>query len=164
VGGIWGWMFHQEEQALATTPVREITTASVAQRVRAGRGQVLILALYRPNSDDPYEVGDLRRWTLQTTTPRVGVLAFAAGSRRDAQRLFLYGMELGVERLPPEWLVPEHTGVLENAMAELGVRTGHPKLPLVAVFNRSGQVIAQWSGNLDYTAVLAAAKAARQQT
>jgi hypothetical protein len=164
IGGIWGLKYHQEEQVLETTPVRELTGASVAQRVRAARGKVLILALYRPNSEDPHEVGDLRRWALQTTTPKVEILAVAAGSKRDAQHLFLYGMELGIERLPPEWLAPEHPGVLDSTMSALGMDTDHSKLPVVAVFDRSGHVTAQWSGNLDYAPVLAAAKAARQQS
>jgi hypothetical protein len=164
LAAIWGWDQLQSERVLATTPVRPVTLASMTQRVREGRGHVVILALYLPDSDDPYAVADLRRWAVQTTSPKVEVLALAVGTRREAQVLVRYGWERGVQRLPPEWLPQQEPGALARALAELGIGDkDSASLPVTAVFNSNGKVTAQWQGELDYLAVLTAAKAARQQ-
>jgi hypothetical protein len=161
---MWVLDYFQGEQAIAATPVREVTAASVAQRVRDARGRVLIFSLYRPHSDDAYVVVALRRWAVQMTSPSAEVLAFAVGARRDAQLLFRDGEERGVQRLPPEWLDQRQLEAFDSAMAQLGIpNSGHSTLPLTVVFDRSGRVTEHWRGTLDYVPVLAAAKAARQQ-
>jgi hypothetical protein len=164
LGAVWGWDHLQSQQTLATIPVREVTAESIAHRVHKARGQVLILSLYRPDSEDPYVVGDLRRWTAQTTHPRVELIALAVGTRREARLLFRDGEDRGVQRLPPDWLSPQQLELLENSMGELGLRhSGNSNLPITAVFDRNGRVTEQWHGTLDYLPVLAAAKAARQR-
>jgi hypothetical protein len=165
LGVIWGWDRIQVAEALATVPVREVTIASVTQRVREARGHVLILALYRPDSDDPYVVGDVRRWTVQTSSPQVELIALAVGSRREAQLLFRDGEQRGIQRLPPEWLDSRQLETLNSVMTELGVRgsVNRSTLPLTVVFDSNGRVTAQWQGTVDYLPVLMAAKAARRE-
>jgi hypothetical protein len=162
LGVVWSWDHLQSQQTLATIPVREVTAESIAQRTREARGQVLILSLYRPQSDDPYVVGDLRRWASQTASPGVKVIAHAVGPRRDAQRLFLESEERGIQRLPPEWL-SHRSPALDTVLAELGIQGNAERsaLPLTAVIDRDGRVTAHWQGSLDYLPVLTAAKAAR---
>jgi hypothetical protein len=164
LGAVWGWDHLQSQQTLATIPVREVTPESIAERVREARGHVLILALYRPDSDDPYVVADLRRWATQTAAPNVKLIALAVGTRKDAQLLFRDSEERGIQRLPHEWL-GHWRPALDTAMGELGIRkNGEPlNLPITAVLDRDGRVTAQWHGTVDYLPVLAAAKAARQQ-
>jgi hypothetical protein len=162
LAAVWGWDLLQSQQSLARIPVREVTAESIAQQVRQARGQVLILSLYRPDSEDPYAVADLRRWATQASSPQVKVLAIAVGSRNEAQRLFRDGEERGIQRLPPDWL-GQWQPAIDSVLAELGVR-GDPertKLPLTAVFDRNGVVRVHWQGELDYVPVLGAAKAAR---
>jgi hypothetical protein len=165
LGVIWGWDYLQGEQAVATTPLRQVTASSIAQRMREARGHVMILTLYRPDSEDPYVVADLRRWAVQTRDPKVELISVAVGSRRETQFLFRYGMEAGVQRLPPEWLPAAESETLDSALLALGVRrsNGHSSLPLTTVLDRNGAVAAQWRGSLDYVPVLSAAKAARQR-
>jgi hypothetical protein len=99
VSVICGWDYLLGEQAIGATPVSEVSASSIAERVRKARGHALILSLYRAGSDDPYTVADVRRWTIQSRGPEV--VAVAVGSRRDAQLLFRYGEEHGIQRLPP---------------------------------------------------------------
>jgi hypothetical protein len=162
IAAILGWTYFLQEQALAATPLREFGVASLAQRIREARGHVLVLVLYDPGSDDAYLVGDLRRWAAQAR-PSVKLLALAVGKRRDAQGLFRYAHERGVQRIAPEWLAPWQPGTFEQTMGELGV-IGPDRWspPLVAVFDPAGKVTAQWEGEADYVEILAAAKAARQ--
>jgi hypothetical protein len=164
LGTVWGWDCLQSQQTLAIIPVREVAAESIAQRVREARGRVLILSLYRPDSEDPYVVGDLGRWADQTASPRVKLIALAVGSRREAQLLFRDGEDRGVQRVPPDWLSPQQLQLFENSMGELGLRhSGKSDLPMTAVFDRNGRVTEQWDGTLDYLPVLVAAKAARQR-
>jgi len=164
LGAVWGWDHLQSQQTLATIPVREVTAESIARRVREARGQVLILSLYRPYSEDPYVVGDLGRWVTQTASPRVKIIALAVGSRREAQLLFRDGEDRGVQRVPPDWLSPQQFASFANSMGELGLRhSGNSDLPVTAVFDRNGRVTEQWHGTLEYLPVLGAAKAARQR-
>jgi hypothetical protein len=98
------------------------------------------------------------------TSPRVELLAFAVGTRRDAQLLSRAGEERGIQRLLPEWLDQRQLGAFGNAMAELGIpESNHSSLPLTVVFDRNGRVADHWRGTLDYLRVLAAAKAVRQR-
>jgi hypothetical protein len=83
----------------------------------------------------------------------------AVGSRRDAQLLFRYGEDQGMQRLPPEWLNATAAGTLDSVLDRLGVRSG--ALPITAVFNRTGEVTGQWQGTLDYDTIRSTAKAAR---
>jgi hypothetical protein len=163
LGSIWGWGLMQAKQALAATPVIESTVASIVQRMQKARGHVVVLAFYRPNSEDPYVLGDLRRWAIQTENPRVELLPVAMGSRRDAQSLFLHGMDRGIQRLPPEWLAPEEAAALDSTLTSLGVRKASTRglLPLTVVFNPKGGIVAQWQGELEYLSVLHSAKTAR---
>ena len=165
LAAVWGWDYLQGEQALATTPLRQVTVSSIAQRVQKARGQILILTLYRPSADDdPYVAADLRRWAVQTRNPHVEFLGVAVGSRRDAQLLFRYGTDAGVQRLPPDWLPAVESATLDSALATLGLpRTASDSLPLTAVFDRDGGVAGQWRGDLDYVSVLSAAKAASRR-
>jgi hypothetical protein len=156
---ICGWDYLLGEQAVRTTPIREVSPAAIADRVQKARGHALILSLYRPGSDDPYTVADVRRWTVQSRGPDVEVVAVAVGSRHDAQLLFRYGEDQGMQRLPPEWLTATGAGTLDSVLGRLGVRSG--ALPITAVFSHTGVVTAQWQGTLDYDAILSAAKAAR---
>jgi hypothetical protein len=162
LGAIWGWDHLLSQQTLDTIPVQEVTAESIVQRVRNARGQVLILSLYRPDSEDPHVVGDLRRWANQTASPKVRLMGVAVGSRRSAQRLFHDSEERGIQRVPHEWLGHWHP-TLDTAIAVLGIRANgqRSKLPLTIVFDRDGRVTAQWQGSLDYLPVLGAAKAAR---
>jgi hypothetical protein len=156
-----GWTHHLIDDAVATTPVREFTVASMAQRLREARGHVVILMLYDPESDAAFLVGDVRRWATQVG-PKVEIVALAVGERRDAQFLFRYGEEQGVQRLAPEWLAPWQPGTFERTMGELGVIGADQwSPPLVVVFDRADKVTAEWEGEADYVAILAAAKAAR---
>jgi hypothetical protein len=164
LGAVWGWDCLQSQQTLAIIPVREVTAESIAQRLRKARGEVLILSIYRPDSEDPYVVGDLGRWAAQTASPRVKLIALAVGSRREAQLLFRDGEDRGVQRVPPDWLSPQQLQLLENSMGELGLgHSGKSHFPVTAVFDRNGRVTEQWDGTLDYLPVLVAAKAARQR-
>ena len=164
LAALWGWDYLQGEQALGTTPLRQATASAISQRVQEARGHLLILALYRPDSDDPYVVADLRRWAVQTRNPHVEFLGVAVGSRRDAQMLFRYGADAGVQRLPPDWLPATESATLDTALVMVGVSpTGGRSLPLTAVFDRNGTVVGQWRGVLDYVPVLSAAKAASRR-
>jgi hypothetical protein len=164
LSAVWGWGHLQSQQTLAMIPVREVTAESIAERVRNARGQVLILSIYRPDSEDPYVVGDLGRWAAQTASPRVKLIALAAGSRRDAQLLFRDGGDRGVQRVPPDWLSAHQLQSFQSSMGELGLRhSGKSDLPMTVVFGRDGRVTEQWHGTLDYLPVLVAAKAARQR-
>jgi len=156
---ICGWDYLLGEQAVRTTPVREVSASAIADRVRKARGHALILSLYRPGSEDPYTVADVRRWTVQSRGHEVEVVAVAVGSRRDAQLLFRYGEDQGMQRLPPEWLNATAAGTLDSVLGHLGVRSG--ALPITAVFNRTGEVTGQWQGTLDYDTIRSTAKAAR---
>jgi hypothetical protein len=156
---ICGWDYLLGEQAVRTTPIREVSPSAIADRVRKARGHALILSLYRPSSEDPYTVADVRRWTVQSRGHEVDVVAVAVGSRRDAQLLFRYGEDQGMQRLPPEWLSAAPAGTLDSVLERLGVRGG--ALPITAVFNHTGAVTAQWQGTLDYDTIRSAAKAAR---
>ena len=143
-------------------PLREFTVESMTQKVRDARGHALVLVLYDPESDDAYLVGDLYRWTTQVK-PRVELFALAVGDRRDAQFLFRYAHEEGVQRIAPEWLASSDPGMLQSAMAGLGVRVGDQwSPPLAAVIEPNGTVTAQWQGEMNYGDILTAAKAARQ--
>jgi hypothetical protein len=160
---ILGWTYFLQEQAVASTPLREFGVASMAQRIRDARGHVLVMVLYNPDSDDAYLVGDFRRWAIQVT-PRVELFALAVGKRRDAQHLFRYGQEQGVQRIAPDWLAPSDPAVIDSAMAGLGIRGTHPwAAPRVTVIDAKGKVTAQVQGELNYEQLLAAAKAARPQ-
>jgi hypothetical protein len=164
LAGIWGWDHLQGEQALATTPLRQVSAASIAQQVRRAHGHALILALYRPDSDDPFTVADLRRWAVQTRGPAVQFVGAAVGTRRAEQVLVRYGMDAGVQRLSPEWLPVEEAAALDRLLVPLGVAASdHPTLPLAVIFDPNGGVAGQWRGNLDYAPILIAAKAARQR-
>jgi hypothetical protein len=156
---ICGWDYVLGEQALRTTPIREVSPFTIAERVRKARGHAMILSLYRPGSDDAYTVADVRRWTIQSRGPEVEVVALAVGSRRDAQLLFRYGEDQGMQRLPPEWLSATAAGTVDSVLGRLGVRGG--ALPITAVFSRTGVATAQWQGTLDYDTIRSAAKAAR---
>lgn len=163
IAALMGSTYFLQEQAVATTPLREFGVASMAQRIRDARGHVLVLVLYDPGSDDAYLVGDLRRWAIQVR-PRVELIALAVGKRRDAQFLFRYGQDQGVQRIAPEWLAPWPTGTFERTMGELGVIGPDDWSPTLAVvFDPAGKVTAQWEGDADYDNILAAAKAARQR-
>jgi hypothetical protein len=159
LSAVCGWDYVLGEQAVRTTPIRETSPSTIADRVRKARGHALILSLYRPGSEDPYTVADLRRWTVQSRGPEVEVVAVAVGSRRDAQLLFRYGAEQGMQRLPPEWLSAAAVGTLDSVLGRLGVRGG--ALPITAVFGPTGEVRGQWQGALDYDTIRSAAKAAR---
>jgi len=156
---IYGWDYLLGEQAVRSTPVREVSPSTIAERVRKARGHALILSLYQPSSEDPYTVADVRRWTVQSRGPEMEVVAVAVGSRRDAQLLFRYGEDQGMQRLPPEWLSATADGTLDSVLGRLGVRSG--ALPITAVFSHAGVVTAQWQGTLDYDTIRSAAKAAR---
>jgi hypothetical protein len=164
LAAIWGWDSLQGEQSLATTPLRQVSAASIVQRVRQAHGHTLILALYRPDSDDPFTAADLRRWAVQTRTPPVEFVGAAVGTRRAAQVLVRYGMDAGVQRLSPEWLPAEETAALDTLLTPLGIApSDHQRLSLAVVFDRTGAVAGQWRGSLEYLPVLMAAKAARQR-
>ena len=107
-------------------------------------------------------MGDLYRWTTQVK-PRVELFARAVGDRRDAQFLFRYAHEEGVQRIAPEWLASSDPGMLQSAMDGLGVRVGDQwSPPLAAVIDPNGTVTAQWQGEMNYGDILTAAKTARQ--
>jgi hypothetical protein len=164
LAAIWGGGHLQGEQALATTPIQQVSAASIVQRVRQAHGHTLILALYRPDSDDPFTAADLRRWAVQTRTPPVEFVGAAVGTRRAAQVLVRYGMDAGVQRLSPEWLPAEEAAALDTLLAPLGIApSDHQRLSLAVVFDRKGAVAGQWRGSLEYLPVLVAAKAARQR-
>ena len=156
---ICGWDYVLGEQAVRTTPLREVSPSAIADGVRKARGHALILSLYRPGSEDPYIVADLRRWTVQSHGPQVEILPVAIGSRRSAQQLFRYADDQKIERLPPQWLGSADAGALDSVLTRFGVRSG--ALPITAVFNHTGAVTAQWQGTLDYDTIRSAAKAAR---
>lgn len=155
-----GWAYHLREEAIATTPLRQFTVAQTAQRMRDARGRVVILVLYRPGSHG-FLIGDLRRWATQVSRPRVELLAMAVGRRRNAQAFFRYAGDRGLPPLAPTWLEPWPSGALDSTMAELGVRVGKTwTIPLVAVIDPEGKVVAQWQGETDYEPIIAAAKRA----
>jgi hypothetical protein len=164
LAAIGAWDHLQGEQALATTPLRQVSAASIVQRVRQAHGHVLLLALYRPDSDDPYTSADLRRWAVETRTPPVEFVGAAVGTRRAAQVLVRYGMDAGVQRLSPDWLPVGETAALDSLLQPLGIApTSTQTLSLAVVFDRNGVVAGQWRGALDYLPILLAAKAARQR-
>jgi hypothetical protein len=156
------WEHHLQQEAVAMTPLHEYTPAEIVQRVHSARGRTVLLVLYSADSEGAYLAGDLRRWARQVR-PRIETIAVAVGKRRDAQFLFRYGQEQGVQRIAPEWLGPSEPGTLERTMAQLGVITSDRlSPPLVAVFDPDGKATAQWEGNAEYVDVVAAAKGARQ--
>ncbi len=156
-----GWAYQQREEAIATTPIRQLTVAQAADRVRAARGHPLILVLYDPEPDDALLVADLRRWATPLGPARIELLALAVGKRRDAQAFFRYAGERGLPLLAPLWLEPWRSGTLDSTMGELGVRVGDRwHVPLVAVVDSRGGIIAQWQGETASAPVIAAAEAA----
>jgi hypothetical protein len=128
--------------------------------VRGARGRVLVLVLYDPERDDGLMVGGLRRWATSLGRSQVELFALTVGGRHDAQAFFrYYAAEWGVPRLAPFWLEPWKPGALDSTMATLGVRVGATwSVPLVAVIDPDGRVIAQWQGETVAQPIIAAAE------
>lgn len=162
VFGLWVWAgFRRYNREVATTPLREFTVAELAERVRQARGHVLVLVLYEPFENDAALVDGLRRWAAPLGRERIEVLAVMTGGRTKAQEFVRFAPEEGRPRLPPLWLTPWRSGVLDSTMATVGVRVGQRwTAPLVAVIDPTGHVRGQGQGVRDVGLVIAAARRA----
>ena len=155
------WAIEQQERVIKTTPIRELTVAEAADRVRRAQGHTLVLVLYHPTEEEAALLVDLHRWMTPMSRSDAALLTFAVGPRRDAQAFFHDALDLGMPRLAPLWVEPWPSGTLDSTMGTLGIRVGRRwSSPLAVVFDSTGKVVAQWQGQYASGPVIAAANTA----
>jgi hypothetical protein len=156
-----GWGIERREQVIKATPIRELTVADAADRVREARGHTLVLVLYHPERSEAALLADLHRWVTPMRRSEADLVTLAVGPRRDAQAFFRDAGNLGMPQLAPLWLEPWPSGTLDSTMSTLGVRVGRQwSSPLAVVFDSTGRVVAQWQGQYASGPVIAAANTA----
>ena len=148
-----------EKRMIAAVPIRPYSVAQMAERVTNARGRTLVLVLYSGNPSHMDLVRPLREWARPIGPSRVEVFALIIGSRQQAQLYFREAGLKGVTGIVPLWLAPWGAGALRGGLASLGIRIEDTwTIPLVAVVDPGGKVIARWEGETDPSPVIAVAE------